>query len=490
MLTIQTKSSDITKDITVGYTVNSKLIPSANEMNLSSMYFNYVLTGTMANKTTNDTVNPNQYSMQIFQRPIAPFDNGSIVLYNSKKGTEIDILPYFATPSRTKSNQIVGVADMTYKSISTSGEVNGMLNVTESSTTFNDNYTKVNYKRVFDFPTNVANAEFDEILIMSSSFNRGISNEYPNVSDYSNGTGTKMYINKNVIVHSDGTSSYSPRFCVDDVGNMLLINPGGDSILCINGVQANVNYTNETESNLAYSNCAYINGKFVLVRGGIGSSQTNTVATTYYIFDTITYNEDSNEYDVTLTSGTLPKFGTNIVNGTYFIPVFFEWDGFVYMMVARHSTGSTYNSNILKLNLTMDTIIDNWSTTRTDILNVSGSQYYPVHVIYNPGTDTVILGRSNCNLIELHKDLSVDIHGYSMNTYQYSKLYRFPNNEKLYSALDPINPLVGVTLNKLTSYCEVKTMYDAIMRIRLDEPVQKSNTETLKIALDITLELE
>ena len=492
MLKIEKTKSGVTTTSNVNYTVTSNIVPKSSDINLSTMFYNYMIINEMTSTSGSSSYPPSMYMNNIFSRTPSPFTYGSIVLRDSTKRREIDIMSYFAHSDRSSFTDIVGKADM-YNAQTGTNKLNGSLNVNESkTTTLNQNIH--NFKRVFDFGTDKINdVEFDEILLMPCGFNSGVTSELTMTTDYSTTTSHKMLMKNPKIRQLYNNTTYTSRYAVDINGNMMIANPEGSFLYSENGIASTVNLIGLASADINYPGIAYIDGQFTIFKNGMYGcgAISNTANSTYYKVDDITYNTETHKYDVTVSEPfSLPAIASKYVGGTYYIPFVWEWDGYVYMMVQRYSTSSSSNYiNILKMDIGMTTILDSFSSYLTSPFSHSSTTaYYPSNIIYDKYRDTVIITKYGSKLFELNKDLTYTTHAYSFPTAAMENLCRFPHNEKLWGVIRANLPyVINSEINNRFIYGEVNTLWNSIMSIKLDEPISKTSGETLKITLDVTM---
>lgn len=447
-----------------------------------------------------------QAGSMIFQSPMMPFEYGTLTLRN-KKTYDLELMSFYMQGTN-KQGDFIGIADKPGGVYSSTSTIRGSYNVAESSSTYG--IKNITHKMVFDFPFATGNGEINEISYYARPFytnmNASTQGGKCGALNYANGLQLYPKLDNSIYPISSSSSVY-----VTPGTEYIIVNQENKPIILKDGVPYIINKPTDIltdNSNLYYNTFFTMNNETYLIGGcsqTTGSNNSITLSKTsgkslkIQKVNSFEFNDGEGTCNLVLSEEILNTAQITIPSNFYssgWLPVgiscIFQLGDNIFMIIQSLYSSSYYNDvAVYKFNNDMTELLNTpvkfslssnslgrylrpFYDEKTNVMyiqDVSGSQIYEL-----------LADEGNLKLLQPHaKSFSITKH-----------LYKLPGMKKLYGQV-PINDIFAISTvyhntNELVySFGEVKTDDEPIIKIKLKEPLVKTENEILKITLNVNL---
>lgn len=447
-----------------------------------------------------------QAGSMIFQSPMMPFEYGTLTLRN-KKTYDLELMSFYMQGTN-KQGDFIGIADKPGGVYSSTSTIRGSYNVGESSSTYG--IKNITHKMVFDFPFATGNGEINEISYYARPFytnmNASTQGGKCGASNYNNGLQLYPKLDNSIYPISSCSSVY-----VTPGTEYIIVNQENKPIILKDGVPYVINKPTDIltdNSNLYYNTFFTMNNEIYLIGGcshttGSNNSITlnNTSGKSLKIqkVNSFEFNDENNTCDLVLSEEVLntaeikkPSNFYGSGNQAVGISCIFQLGDNIFMIIQSLYSSSYYN----------DVAVYKFNNDMTELLNTpvtfslsSNSLGMYLRPFYDEKTNVMyIQDVSGLHMYELLvDDANLKLVTTSGKPFSITKhLYKLPGMKKLYGQV-PINDIFSISssyhsANELVySFGEVKTDDEPIIKIKLKEPLVKTENEILKITLNVNL---
>ena len=447
-----------------------------------------------------------QAGSMIFQSPMMPFEYGTLALRN-KKTYDLELMSLYMQGT-SKQGDFLGLVDKpggTHSSVST---IRGSYNVGESSSNYG--IKNITHKMVFDFPLGTGNGEINEISYYARPFYTNINATTQGgkcgALNYANGLQLYPKLDNSIYPISSSSSVY-----ITPGTEYIIVNQENKPIILKDGVPYVINKPTDIltdNSNLYYNTFFTMNNEIYLIGGcshTTGSNNSITLNSTsgkslkIQKVNSFEFNDENNTCNLVLSEEVLntaeikkPSDFYGSGNQSVGISCIFQLGDNIFMIIQSLYSSSYYNDvAVYKFNNDMTELL-NTPVTFSLSSNSLGRYLRP---FYDEKTNVMyIQDVSGLHMYELLvDDANLKLVTTSGKPFSITKhLYKLPGMKKLYGQV-PINDIFSISssyhsANELVySFGEVKTDDEPIIKIKLKEPLVKTENEILKITLNVNL---